>query len=100
MDTHFPPLFVLGAGFGVDAGTIVGPIEARSIYIGKYRFSCAYPLVRDLPDTCFPDATPKITVAEVETRLGEALAAGDNRPVERLCEALSKADHYLASPLV
>jgi hypothetical protein len=95
-----PPFFVLGAGFGVDAGSIVGPIDAESIYVGKYRFSCAYPLVRDLPSICFPAETPSVPVTEVERRMGEALASGDNRPIERLCEELSKADHYLAPPLV
>lgn len=100
MNDQPPPFFILGAGFGVDAGAIVGPIEAESIYIGKYRFSCDYPLVRDLPAICFPSETPPVPVAEIEARMGEALAAGDNLPIERLCDALSKADHYLAPRLV
>lgn len=94
------PFFILGAGFGADAGALVGPIEAESIYIGKYRFECAYPLVRDLPNICFPGAAPAVTVAEVEHRLAAAIRAGDRGPVERLCDELSKADHYLAPPLV
>jgi len=95
-----PPFFILGAGFGVDAGPTVGPIEARSIYVGNYRVSCAYPLVRDLPAICFPDETPAVRVSEVERRMGEALESGDYRPIERLCEELSKADYYLAPRLV
>jgi hypothetical protein len=94
------PFFVLGAGFGADAGAIVGPIEAQSIYIGKYHFSCDYPLVRDLPAICFPAETPAVPVAEVERRIGEALASGDSHPIERLCDAFRKADYYLAPPLV
>ena len=94
------PVFLLGAGFGVDAGPIIGPIEAESFYIGKYHFSCAYPLVRDLPEICFPEAAPPISVGDVEKRLGDEVDAGNHRPVERLCAALSKADHYLAPPLV
>ena len=100
MSDRAPPFFILGAGFGVDAGPIVGPIEAESIYIGKYRFSCAYPLVRDLPRICFPDATPTVPVEEVEKHLADALQARDHRPIKRLCDELAKADHYLAPPLV
>jgi hypothetical protein len=94
------PLFLLGAGFGADAGAIVGPIEAQSIYIGKYRFSCAYPLVRDLPRVCFPSAAPPVPVTEVEAKLADSLRAGNHEPVDRLCEELSKADYYLAPKLV
>jgi hypothetical protein len=100
MSDQRPPFFVLGAGFGVDASAIVGPIEAESIYIGRYRLSCNYPLVRDLPGICFPNATPTVPVAEIEKQLGEALAAGDYLPIERLCDWLATADHYLAPPLV
>jgi hypothetical protein len=100
MPGDLPPFFLLGAGFGVDAGPIVGPIEAQSIYIGKYRFSCAYPLVRDLPGICFPAEAPAVAVTDVERRMGDALALGDTQPIELLCEELSKADHYLAPPLV
>lgn len=100
MSTRPSTFFLLGAGFGVDAGALVGPIEAESIYIGKYRFTCAYPLVRDLPRICFPDATPAVPVAEVEKRLGEAVQAGDNGPIDRLCHELAKADYYLAPALV
>ena len=94
------PFFLLGAGFGADAGRLVGPIEAESLYIGKYRFACEYPLVRDLPVLCFPDASPPVSVEEIEHRLGIALAAGDVEPFKRLSHALGKADHYLAPRLV
>jgi hypothetical protein len=95
-----PPLFVLGAGFGADAGVIVGPIEAQSIYIGRYRFTCGYPLVRDLPRICFPSVTPSVRVVDVEARLADELKTGNHEPVDRLCEELSKADYYLAPRLV
>jgi hypothetical protein len=94
------PFFLLGAGFGADAGPLVGPIEAESIHIGRFRFSCSYPLVRDLPGICFPDESPSVAVEDVETRLGAALAAGNTAPFARLTEWLSKADHYLAPQLV
>lgn len=93
-------MFLLGAGFGVDAGPTVGAIEAESFYVGKYRFQCAYPLVKDLPRICFPDSDPAVTVANVERRIGEELEAGNYRPIDRMCAELSKADHYLAPPLV
>jgi len=93
------PFFILGAGFGADAGGLVGPIEAQSIYIGKYRFSCAYPLVRDLPRVCFPDATPPVSASDVESRLDEALRAGNEAPLDFLCEELAKADYYLGRDL-
>ncbi|MEO7962790.1 MAG: hypothetical protein ABIT38_02660 [Gemmatimonadaceae bacterium] len=56
--------------------------------------------MRDLPGICFPDESPRVSVEEVETRLGAALAAEESAPFERLSEELSKADHYLAPPLV
>lgn len=94
------PFFVLGAGFGADAGAMVGPIDAESVYIGKYQIHCAYPLVGDLSRICFPDAAPPIQPEDVERRLGEALDDGNHRPVTLLCEQLAKADYYLAPPLV
>ncbi|WP_319523670.1 hypothetical protein [uncultured Desulfosarcina sp.] len=100
MSNRPSPFFILGAGFGVDAGKIVGPINAESIYIGKYQFNCTYPLVRDLPRICFPDETQVVQVAEVENRLGDAIENGNNDPIERLCNELTKADYYLAPALV
>lgn len=97
--TNLPtPFFLLGAGFGADAGKLVGEIEAESIYVGKYRFTCEYPLVRDLPSICFPDR--RVPIENVEECLARALTDGDSSPFDRLSEALSKADHHLAPRLV
>ena len=94
------PFFLLGAGFGADAGPLVGPIEAESIYIGKYRFECAYPVIRDLPRLCFPGAVPAVPVTEVEHRLAAAVAAGDRAQLGASATNYRRQDHYLAPPLV
>ena len=94
------PVFIVGAGFGVEARNVAGSIRGQSIYIGEYEIECAYPLVRDLPAICFPEATPPVPPDEVEDRLADSISAGDWDPVGRLCKQLQKADYYLAPRLV
>ena len=94
------PLFLIGAGFGVEARRIAGPIRGNSIYIGEYEIDCGYPLVGDLPHICYPDAVPIPPPSEVEACLAESISLGDWEPIERLCFELFKADFYIAPRLL
>lgn len=94
------PLFLIGAGFCADAKALAGSIRGESIYIGEYEIDCGYPLVADLPGICFPDASPAVSAEQVERRLADALRTRERGPLQRLCDALMKADYYLASRLL
>lgn len=79
------PLFLLGAGFNVDAAA-----EASS---GR-----SYPLMADLTEECFGlDDLP--AGRTIEHLFQEALDAGRQEPVEKLCDLLIEADYYLGRDL-
>jgi hypothetical protein len=44
-------LFLLGAGFNIDATREAGPVYGNSIYIGQHQINCGYPLVGGCPET-------------------------------------------------
>jgi hypothetical protein len=89
-------VFILGAGFGADAGAEVGPIRVLLSTNGSYDFECRYPLVRDLAEVCFPgEHCPSL-----EQRLHRAMAAGDLEPLRRLCERMMKTDWDLVPRLI
>jgi hypothetical protein len=91
-------LFLLGAGFNIDATREAGPIQGNSIYIGPYRIDCRYPLVADVLRLCFGlDKTP--TGKSVEDMFSEAMQAGDYKPMETLVDRLMEADYRIAQKL-
>ena len=92
------PVFILGAGFNIEARGLAGHIRGQSIYIGEYEIQCGYPLVTDLPSICFPET--EVAADVVESRVAESIADGEWGPVERLCSALQKADYYIAPALL
>lgn len=81
-------LFLIGAGFNVDAATEAGPIYG----------DCSYPLILDTARLCF-DLSAVPTGRSLEDLFSEALARGDYSPVEKLADSLMKADYYLAHRL-
>jgi len=46
-------LFLIGAGFNVDAARESCPVYGNSMYVGRYQMDCGYPLVSDVARLCF-----------------------------------------------
>jgi hypothetical protein len=91
-------LFLIGAGFNIDATREAGPVYGNSIYIGHHQIDCGYPLVADVLKLCFGlDELP--TGKSVEDLFSDALQLGNYKPMERLVDRLMAADYYLAHKL-
>lgn len=91
-------LFLLGAGFDIDATREARPIYGNSIYVGQYEIDCSYPLVADVLELCFGvDALP--TGKSVEDLFAEAEGAGNYEPMEVLVDRLMEADYRIAQKL-
>jgi hypothetical protein len=91
-------LFLLGAGFDIDANREAGPFYGDSIYIGRHQIDCSYPLVSDVLKLCFGrDKTPE--GKSVEDLFAEALQRGDYKPMDALVDRLMGADYYIAKGL-
>jgi hypothetical protein len=59
-------LFLLGAGFNIDATHEAGPVYGNSIYAGHYRIDCGYPLVADVLKLCFRlDRLPEVSPSRI-----------------------------------
>jgi hypothetical protein len=83
-------LFLIGAGFNIDAGSHRTP-NGRD-----YR----YPLMGDVARVCFdiePSMIPK--GKSIEDLFADAESHGNNLPMQRLSDVLMDADHYLAHGL-
>ena len=80
-------LFLLGAGFNVDAGRLRTP----------YRSECSYPLVTDVARLCFDIALSEIPSGKsIEDLFWDSQQRHENAPMKRLTEKLMEADYYLA----
>lgn len=91
-------LFLLGAGFDIDATREARPILGNSIYHGQYEIDCGYPLIADVLKLCFGlDALP--TGKSVEDLFADAEQAGDYKPMEVLVDRLMEADYRIAQKL-
>jgi hypothetical protein len=92
------PTFILGAGFNSDATEAARPVYGNSLYIGRYRIDCGYPLVKETLKLCFglEDPPPGQSIEEL---FDEALAKSDYEPVRKLSEKLFEADSYIAQRL-
>ena len=93
------PVFIIGAGFNVDAVREAGPIFGDSIYIGRHQIRCGYPVVGDLARLCFGLESPPVD-RSIEDLFQEAAERRDREPVRRLANELSKADYYLSHALI
>jgi len=84
-------VFLLGAGFGVDAASEAGnPIAASH--------PARYPLVSDLGKMCFGlDTLP--ADKSIEELFQESIATGDLDPIETLYDLLMEADYYITPVL-
>ena len=88
-------LFLLGAGFNIDANHESGPVINR--YYGT-KIDYEYPLVAAVLKLCFGlDKTPE--GKSIEDLFFEALQARDYKPVEALVDRLAGADYYIAQRL-
>src|SRR5882762_196283 len=86
-------LFLLGAGFDIDANREAGPVVKS-----HYGIDCAYPLVSDVLKLCFGlDKTPE--GKSIEDLFSDALQGNDYKPMEALVERLMGADYYIAERL-
>src|SRR3989442_3966750 len=92
-------VLILGAGFLVEAGPLVGPILIEHSMNGPYKLERRYPLVRDLVTTCYPDRDPK-TCESIELWFEESIGKKDSAPLRRLIEELLRSDYYLVPALV
>jgi hypothetical protein len=91
-------LFLLGAGFDIDATREAGAFYGDSIYIGRHQIDCSYPLIAGVLKLCFGlDKTPE--GKSVEDLFAEALRKGDYKPMETLVDRLMGADYYIAHSL-
>lgn len=91
-------LFLLGAGFNIDATREAGPFYGNSIYVGRHQIDCSYPLVANVLKLCF--GLDKTTEGKsIENLFADALQRGDNKPMETLVDRLMKADYYIAQRL-
>lgn len=91
-------LFLLGAGFDIDAAHEAGPVYGNSIYAGHYQIDCGYPLLADVLKLCFGfDRLP--AGKSVEDLFADAVGMGDYKPLERLANRLQEADYRLAQKL-
>jgi|SRR6267378_378284 len=88
-------LFLLGAGYNIDANREVGSV------INRYRSTKVeggYPLVATVLKLCFGlDKTPE--GKSVEDLFSEALQGRDFKPMETLVDRLMEADYYIAHQL-
>jgi hypothetical protein len=91
-------LVLIGAGFNADAACEVGPVYGNSIYAGRYRIECGYPLVADTARLCF-GLKEAPSDKSIETLFSEHLTHGDYEPVKALADRLMEADYRLASHL-
>jgi hypothetical protein len=82
------PLFIVGAGFNLDANAEAGRAPLPS----------AYPLVGQIAQICFGlEAAPP--GKSVEQLFHDAIAARNHKPIDILCDTLMQADYYLAEGL-
>jgi len=91
-------LFLMGAGFNVDAAHEAGPVYGNSIHVGRYQMDCGYPLVADVARLCFDlDRVPE--GKSIEDLFWEALESNDYSPLTKLSDRLMEADFRLATRL-
>ena len=91
-------LFLLGAGFNIDATSEAGPVYGNSINAGRYEIDCGYPLVPDLLRLCF--GLQELPAGNsIENLFGEALEANNYKPMEVLVDRLMEADYRIAQKL-
>lgn len=88
-------LFLLGAGFNIDANHEAGPVN--NPYYGT-KIDCGYPLVSDVLKLCFRIDKPP-TGKSVEDLFADAVQMRDYKPMETLVERLMAADYYIAERL-
>ena len=92
------PLFLIGAGFNVDAIHEAGPVYGNSIYAGCYVIDCGYPLVADVARLCFGLAQAP-TDKSIEDLFAEALEGGSYAALQKLSDRVMDADSRLAEQL-
>lgn len=88
------PVFLLGAGFNLDARDEAGTIPVDSPY-GPDQIDAEYPLVADTARLCF-GLTKVPPGKSIEDLFSDAAGRNDYCPLKKLAECFRKADYYLA----
>jgi hypothetical protein len=92
------PVFLLGAGFNVDANDETGPVFGEPLQGGRYQIECRYPLVGEMARLCF-DLTEIPAGKSIEELFSLALERHDYVPLIRLADRLREADYRIAFQL-
>lgn len=88
-----PLVFLLGAGFNIDAAFEAGhPMALSSNRLAQY------PLVKDLLDRCF-GKDPLPPNKSIEDLFQDSIDRGDQNPLEILYDELWEADYYITPHL-
>jgi hypothetical protein len=92
-------LFLLGAGFNVDAVHEAGAVYGNSTYAKHYQIDRGYPVLADVLKLCFGiDKLPE--GKSVEDLFSDAQRNNNYEPLKRLAERLMDADCDIAQKLV
>ena len=89
------PIFILGAGFNKDAKGEVVQVMAPNMYVNEFQVD--YPLVSDLEK--FFDSENSEQIISIEERFEKAISEKNFKPLTKLYDEITKADHYLAYEL-
>jgi hypothetical protein len=90
-------VFLLGAGFNLDAKDERGAISVDTLY-GPRQIDVGYPLVADTARLCF-DLTAFPPGKSIEDLFSDAAEQNDYSPLSKLAHCLRQADYYIALPL-
>jgi hypothetical protein len=91
------PVFLLGAGFNLDANDERGTISVDSLY-GPRQIDAGYPLVCDTASLCF-DLTTVPPGKSIEDLFLDAAERNDYNPLSKLAYCLRQADYHIAFAL-
>lgn len=96
MDRHSADrstVFLIGAGFSVDAASEAGHPNASSSGLKAH-----YPLTSELLDRCFGIATLPPNKS-IEDMFQESIERGNHQPFKVLCDIIMEADYYITPHL-
>ncbi len=85
----------MGAGFNLDANSLVPPYQATNFAGQKYEILGHYPNMEKLASLIFPGET----VTNFEARLAQAIEEVDKNRLAKFVDTLMDADHYIGGRL-
>jgi hypothetical protein len=91
-----PLVFLLGAGFSVDAASEAGNPPVK--ILGQKDYPAHYPLVSELHNRCFGEAGTRFKKS-IEELFQESIENKDWQPLQILYDTLMEADYYITPRL-